>query len=41
MDFVHGVKISDRKGIEEQGMDSVSAAKTVASTFGDMMFCHG
>ena len=41
MDYVHGVKISDRTGIEERGMDSAAVAKTVTHTFGDMMFCHG
>ncbi|CAM9109096.1 unnamed protein product [Pylaiella littoralis] len=41
MDFVHGVKISDREGIEKGGMDPKGVAGTVTRTFGDMIYCHG
>lgn len=41
MDFVHGVKISDKKGIEREGMDPAAVARTVTRTFGDMTYCHG
>ncbi len=41
MDFVHGVKISDREGIEREGMDPAAVARTVTRTFGDMIYCHG
>ncbi|CAN0056377.1 unnamed protein product [Ectocarpus sp. 12 AP-2014] len=41
MDFVHGLKISDREGIERRGMDPTGVARTVTRTFGDMIYCHG
>lgn len=41
MDFVHGLKISDREGIEQRGMDPAAVARTVTRTFGDMIYCHG
>eukprot|EP00903_Cladosiphon_okamuranus_P008879 g8501.t1 len=41
MDFVHGVKISDKEGIEREGMDPAAVARTVTRTFGDMIYCHG
>ncbi|CAN0072832.1 unnamed protein product, partial [Discosporangium mesarthrocarpum] len=41
MDFIRGLKITDRQGIEEQGMDPSEVAHTVTRTFGDMIHCHG
>lgn len=41
MDFVHGVKISDKEAIEKRGMDASGVARTVTRMFGDMIYCHG
>lgn len=41
MDFVHGAKITDKRAIEELGMDPRAVARTVTRTFGDMIYCHG
>ena len=41
MDFVHGVKISDKNRIEREGMDAEAVARTITRTFGDMIYCHG
>eukprot|EP00752_Nemacystus_decipiens_P004907 g4466.t1 len=41
MDFVHGLKISDKEGIEGEGMNPAEVAKTVTRTFGEMIYCHG
>ncbi|CAM9777957.1 unnamed protein product, partial [Hapterophycus canaliculatus] len=41
MEFVHGLKISDREGIERGGMDPAGVARTVTRAFGDMIYCHG
>eukprot|EP00611_Tribonema_gayanum_P025494 TRINITY_DN5810_c0_g1_i1.p1 TRINITY_DN5810_c0_g1~~TRINITY_DN5810_c0_g1_i1.p1 ORF type:complete len:579 (+),score=201.65 TRINITY_DN5810_c0_g1_i1:150-1886(+) len=41
MDFIHGIKITNRQAIEEAGLDPRQVAKTVASSFGEMIYYHG
>jgi ubiquinone biosynthesis protein len=41
MEFVGGVKISDREGIERLGIDSADVAKVLIVAFSEMLLQHG
>jgi len=41
MDFIRGIKITDRKAIEFCKMDPKKVAETVTKAFGEMIYFHG
>ncbi len=41
MEYVDGVKLTDRPGLEEAGIDPIATARLLNDVYADQMFCHG
>ncbi len=41
MEFIHGCRVDDIKGLKARGLEPAAVARTVANVFGDMIYVHG